>query len=151
MKFKAFVTAACLTVASATPGFAVTVNFDGDTYEVTTIEGSFLDNQALLEDQLWWDDIDIAVDFALLVKDSLGLPSFFDGPRFAYELFSSAYEYVNWNDSQSLVLQSVDIADIPSVHAIATPVPIPLPASAAFLAAGLAGMVAMGRRKRKLG
>ena len=62
----------CTTTAS----LAVVVDYMGKDYDVTSFSGTFNNNQALLESQLWFGDVSVANDFATLVNTQLGTPNF---------------------------------------------------------------------------
>jgi len=57
-------------------------------YDVSIVVGTFTDLSAQLMSQVWWDDVTLALEFADLTSDLLGLPHFSGGvgPWFAYEL-----------------------------------------------------------------
>lgn len=152
MNIKALVTAACLTVASVMPGYAVTVDVVGDTYDVTTITGSFLDNQTLLEDQVWWGDSALALDFAGAVGSLLGFPNLDIGPFFAFgeNLVTTNVLAALCEDTGTCgIFGDINAEYSGYTYAIASLVPaIPLPASAFLMLAGLGGLAAL-RRKQK--
>ena len=89
---------------------SMTVSTSEGVYEVTLVEGTFNDLSATLESQVWYGDGDLAIEFAGLVQDKLGMPfgspdSFYLGPFFAYgqvELTNfSQYFFVSWSMGSS--------------------------------------------------
>ena len=87
---KVFATIATASIAVGTATFitpeasAVTISLNGTDYEITTIEGSFNENQALLESQIWFNDGQLAINAANQVRDQLGfLPTNNISPIFA--------------------------------------------------------------------
>ena len=77
---------ATLILTLPVPSLAVTVNSSIGTYEVTTLPAASYTSQiGVLDDQPWWADDVLALEFATLVGTDLGLPNIFDwGPYFAY-------------------------------------------------------------------
>ena len=78
-KILASIATASITVGAvsfiAPEASAVTVSFDGTDYEITTITGTFEDNQATLESQPWWGNATLAEGLA----GELGLAAGFTG------------------------------------------------------------------------
>ncbi len=76
------------TIMFGHPAQAVTINSSVGVYEVTFVEGTALDLEALLTVQAWYDTGSdaLAREFASLVGTQLGLPNFgILGPYFAYD------------------------------------------------------------------
>ena len=81
-------TATAFTVAASTAAEAVMITLGGTDYDVTTIMGTFSDNQALLESQPWFVDPGSAStlgnEAAMQIGNAFGFPNFggFAGPLF---------------------------------------------------------------------
>ena len=80
---------------------AVTITLDGTKYDISMINGSFNDNQELLETQPWFGDQSLALEAASAVQFGLeafrvgqGIegydPTFVFGPLFAYEVIQTS-------------------------------------------------------------
>ena len=137
------------------PGSAQAALFtvDGQQYDVTTITGTYNDNTALLESQVWWGDSALARAFAEVVQDALGTPNPLDGsgdgeaPYFAFLSDAPFVAVANWDTTPAPAGFEFDL-DRPTVtetavFAVAQAVPTP-----ALLPAVL-GMGAGIVRKRK--
>jgi len=154
MTLKTLAAAACLSICTATAGLATTVTVDGIGYDVTTITGTFSDNEALLMGQVWWGDYLLAYHFANAVDDDLDYPNSIHGfgPLFAYQdggtgviSFLATPLFANGRRAQQDY-----IADfITATYAIATPVSaVPLPAGGLLLVSAFGGIAALKRRKK---
>jgi hypothetical protein len=75
----------CLTL-SISANAALVVNVGGQNYSIDKFFGSVEDNQALIESQIWWDNVSLADDFATATTDLLGLGTPYTGPLFAHDL-----------------------------------------------------------------
>ncbi|WP_272011622.1 VPLPA-CTERM sorting domain-containing protein [Roseovarius sp. ZX-A-9] len=146
--------AAALALSIAVPAAnAATVTVNGSDWEINTVRGTFGDIEGVLTSQVWWGDRAVAIDFAEVVGDTLGLPNFgIRGPSFSYvEAFdpkwvSSAF----WNSPLSIVSELNTDKTAFRTWAVATPVaPIPIPASGLLLLTGLAGVAGLKRRKKR--
>ena len=130
-------------------------------WEVTTIQGTFLDVEDQLTAQVWTPSLDLAFVFAELVRDSLGMPNFSlpVGPLFASIFFGSgtnaAISAAAWfpptpgfpTASGGTVGWIASSPGTP-VWAVATRA-VPEPATAGLFALALAGAMA-GRRRHAL-
>ena len=149
---KTCLAALCLSfVSGAVEAVTVTV---GDTdWDVTTIEGSSLDNLALLKSQEWWGDFALAGLFGNAVDDSLGYPNETvgetSGPIFAYQAdslsVSGRTKFLRTGFIGTAVLSRSEsyvfaVADRASV--------VPLPAGLPLLFTGIGGLVLFGARRR---
>ena len=82
--------ACCFFVQGALASTVVTVG--GQDYRVDTITGTFDDNAALLQSQVWWSDYVLSREFAQTVGGALGYP-IYDGvysPGFANSYYTSS-------------------------------------------------------------
>lgn len=55
MSFKSLVAAATICIAAATSAHAVSIEYDGRTYEVSTVTGTYNEHRDLLMSQIWWE------------------------------------------------------------------------------------------------
>lgn len=128
------------TTIIGTPASAVTINLGGSSYEVTTIEGSFDDNQTLLEDQPWWTggSNSLANDAAGQVDNQLGLPNNSNswGPYFAYSFSGGTVMFSAFNGSS--VDGNADIGSSASrTYAVVNEVPEPMTILGTLLAGSI--------------
>lgn len=142
------------TVASAT----VTVNVNGSTYHITTIEGSFNANAVQLESQPWWGNQALTNQFVNAVKGDLGYPHVGSGnlsPFFAARNHGNpSYVYTSsWRESDQSNLQLLMNKNETTWYGSANPntltwavtTPVPLPAAAWLFGSGIMGLVGMAR------
>lgn len=66
--------AAVASAMVAAPAEAALFTVGGTQYEITTVTGSFDSLESTLMNQVWWNNQTLAVDFASVVEDDLGLP-----------------------------------------------------------------------------
>ena len=81
--------AAILLLAAPQAHAGLIIDTSVGTYEVSTIFTSFDSSSSLLSSQVWWDDLDLAVEFATNVGTGLGVNGAF-GPLFAALFISGA-------------------------------------------------------------
>jgi len=147
----------CVGAATAT---TVQVTYNSVVYDVTTMTGSFDNNSALLESQVWWGDATAAQAFAGLVGSALGYPNscFYQdycGPDFAYQLVQDpsppnyTIGYVFRESDQSVVNWYPATPSTGRTYAIASVAPVPLPAGGVLMVTAVAGLAGLRRRKRQ--
>lgn len=79
---------------------AITVSTSVGDYEVTLVEGTYDDLSAILRTQIWYGDETLAIEFAGLVQDKLGMPfgspasDYYLGPFFVFEQYTSIPQYL---------------------------------------------------------
>lgn len=170
MKLKEFFAVSLLVLAApSTHAATVRVTVDGAVWDVKVTETSFEDASDLLRSQFWWRPAswkfpqpDLyrtrAIDFSEAVNTSLGVfttdpSSVAEGPIFAFTLDGLAGEVdaYRYTVPPSAPVQSFIWPDLVLPYATATKISaVPLPASGMLFLTGLAGFVAMRRRKRPL-
>ncbi len=152
-------------MSMATEASAVVVNYDGTDYDVTTLTGTFLDNEAELKSQAWWGDTTLATALADLIGGSLGWntmtipgsagPIFATAVSEAYDFLGKPYTlaegcftyYYNDSESCSTALISGDKTAVFAVASLASVSEVPVPAAAWLLGSGLLGFFGLSRRK----
>jgi hypothetical protein len=159
MPFKSLVTAACLFVVSASTTLAATYTVGGSNYDVTTFEGSFENNQTLLEGQVWFNNFGLANDFVDAIGDTLGLLNsrLGAGPVFAFSTYSfGGFDNVegrafsqNHPFQRRSVTGTIGSNFVFAVATLAPPSPVPSPAGGLLLLSGLAGVAGLKRRKKR--
>ena len=133
----------------APEAWAFTITLNNVNYELTTIQGSFEDNQALLTSQPWWGSGSDAVSAANQVGGSLGFPNNSSGPRSPNFAFANNFFVVqNIGTRSNNNIQLVNnLVEQDLVYAVTEGTPIPEPLT--ILGAGTA--IAFGAGfKRKL-
>ena len=127
---------------------SVQVDFDGASYDVTTITGTFNDLADLLDDQIWWNDSATAAVFAGAVGTQLGSPSenaglsFSSwGPLFANTLTGDqvSSSALDVGGTFGFTVQG-PVSSAQNVHTYAVVSAVPLPAGAWLLISGIAGL-----------
>lgn len=79
-------------VLSSAPAMAGIFSVGGTDYEVQSIFGTWEDVSELVEDSPWWDDLDVALEFASTVQDAEGLfPELNCSPAFLFTQRTSCY------------------------------------------------------------
>ncbi|MEM9735067.1 MAG: hypothetical protein AAF908_00480 [Pseudomonadota bacterium] len=129
---------------------AVPITLGGEDLEITTITGSFIDNQTLLEAQPWFGDSSLALQAASAVGDAFGTPNIsIFGPFFVFSFSPSSAPDVNTATFFAAVSSpqgaSVNSADT-LVYAVVSE--IPLPPALLMLLAGLSVLWRVARRPR---
>ena len=145
----------CYLYFGASIGHAALVTVGGTTYDVATLSGSFSDNSAQLQSQVWWGDDVLAEEFAIELGDALGTTTyqsgpllFIFGPLFAYATDGSEEtDIFGWDDLANQVtgLSVGGYEDRVITFAIASQVP--LPAAAWLFGSALLGLAAVKRKK----
>jgi hypothetical protein len=109
---------------------AVTIELGGTNYEITTISGTFDDNQSSLEMQPWWGSQTVAEEAAGLVGTELGTPNFGNtaGAFFAYAATSSllflessepSYPLNSWpSDREATFAVAEEVSQVPEPSTI---------------------------------
>lgn len=148
-----------LSVGSVSPAAAAclssdckTVTYQGTSYDVSKLTGTFNDLQSTLTQQIWWGSSSAASAFAGLVGGDLGFPNggvnFSFGPYFAFASPSAVglFAYGTVNSSPPEVSGPFVASDDQLyTYAVATSsVPVPTPA----LLPGLIGMGVAALRKK---
>ncbi|GAB4378381.1 MAG: hypothetical protein Kow00121_30060 [Elainellaceae cyanobacterium] len=154
-----------LSVGSVAPAEAAclspdckTVTYEGFSYDINTITGTFKDLESILTQQPWWGSESDAAAFASLVAGDLGFPNvglnFSFGPLFAFAIPETPPDAILMftfgsvsGSPNSLFGPLVTARNETQTYAVATSsVPIPTPA----LLPGLVGMgIAAMRKKRQ--
>ena len=137
---KAFVV--CL-MALAGHAHAILINSSAGAYDVTTITTTGLD--PILADQVWWEKDALAVEFAELVNDDLGILNGameikILGPYFAVAIRSVVIiSTAAWNAETQSVSGGGPFQRLSEVYAVARPVPtgVPEPGTLDLLGAAL--------------
>lgn len=162
-KIKSALAAVALSILTVGSADAATFTVDGVDFELTTVSGSFNDNRALLESQVWWGNAELAEALAETVKDGLGLTIFSDGPAFAFGTnpgtTAPVVDYFFYDAGNTVRGPFVKRASFGLTQplsfdfavAVAAPSPVPLPAGGVLLVTGLAGVAHLKRRKAKRG
>ena len=130
-----------LVLLSPAAANAVLISTSAGDFEVTTVEGTFEDFEDLLTSQVWWDDLDLALEFA--GQNLLGLPiGDALGPLFAtlLDIDDDLVRGGVWIEDQLRAAGFSTAPDNPSVYAIAERVSVPEPGTLTLLLFGLAGL-----------
>lgn len=142
--------AASVVIAPSAEAAIFTVG--GQQYDVTTIEGTYNDNAALLNSQVWWGDSALALQFAEAVEDALGTTNppgsgTGEGPYFAFLAQAPFVAVANWDLTPPPPGSEFDLdsplVDETAVFGVAQAVPTPA------LLPAILGMGAGIVRKRK--
>jgi len=143
-----------------TPTSAFVITTSAGDFDVTTVPGSFNDNQATLTNQVWWGSQSLAVEFAGLVSNNLGLSSVGCcqfGPLFAFDVltfgdphvgvFRVGVEYVG---AGSGVVQGPDGTFVKYAIASEITTNLPEPGTLGLMLMGLAGATLVRKRKQRI-
>jgi len=167
------VVAAATTAATiTTAAMAATVSYNGTEYEITTVTGKYSETISAdmlteiadtLSEQVWWGNSTLAREFASLLGDELNVDvdtDFSEGPIFAYgdnSATATSVSVLGWQwETVDFVLSPSDGVTFggsgvtqTATYAVATAVnPVPLPASSILVLSGIAGLVALKRRRK---
>ncbi|MBE9218958.1 hypothetical protein [Dolichospermum flos-aquae] len=125
--------AAAGVLASMSPAKAVVLTVAGTSYNVTTINGTYNDNNKKIESTPWWGDMSIAQSL------SSSLPGNFAH----YEISGTVHTYMNSNPKAW---------DSGSIHtyAVATPVPFDISGSATIPAVGALLLAARWKARKSI-
>lgn len=158
----AFATSVALHAGAATAATA-TITVDGHDWLVTTIEGAYADPDVAntLRDQVWWDNITLAREFAEALAGLFSVDQAFTpldlGPLFAYRLVelsdplflpvveSFGYVFGDPSGVASFAPETRKTATFATAEKIS---PVPLPAAGWLLIGGVGAIGAVARRKR---
>lgn len=147
-------------IASPAQALVVNVNVGGTSYDVTTVTGRFTDLQTQLQSQVWWQNQNLATNFANAVGSSYGLINYYGygGPFFAYSteqnfatLGSNNRAFVDFGSGGSVQTIFWDVNDS-AVYAIATqatPVPFNISGGATIPTVGSLFALALMRKAKK--
>lgn len=137
-----------------TPAYAYFVSTTAGDFDVTTTTGSFNALADLLDDQVWWGNVPLALEFARAVNTNLGLPNEggLGGPIFADAgVVGISARGVIWHTptGDATSFGTGDTSE--HVWATATEVTasLPEPGTLSFLVIGFAG-IAWVRLRRKI-
>jgi hypothetical protein len=143
--------ALCMVLASAAHA-AVEVTVGDTDYSVDYFEGTYTGDVALLQEQVWWGDEALALDFATLsIESGLGYPNL-DGAGTPLFAFAASDLKVNWAGAVGLLrlgTWSIVKHDRLVYYAVATAIPsvVPLPAAVWLFGSALLGLAVMKRKK----
>lgn len=156
MKKLSFAAVALAIALSGSSANAATITLaNGTSYDVQLVTGTFQNNQALLEGQIFFGNGTLATQLATAVFNTLGTPnSLFAQPigplfvtsrslttifgaAFAGGVFGNSIQAPNYQTNQSLTFATVVV-----------PAAVPLPASILLLLSTCLGLGALGRRKK---
>lgn len=142
---------AFLPAAAAAATLHVTV--DGTMYELSTLTTTFDDASSTLQAQPWWGDKSLAETFRdeAFAENTVGNRTIGGESANLYAYGSSAasvdvFFISQAKKGQTAVASSQTYDFVTAVEAVA---PVPLPAGAPLLAAGLGGLAWLGRRRRR--
>ncbi len=126
---------------------AATVTVGTDTYEITTVSGSFEDNKTYLTGLDWWGNETLATELATAFQTPLvnfafetGYFGFARGDVKAAEFFNESVTQIKYPSASS------DIYVYAGGYKVSE---VPLPAALPLLLAGIGGLGFIGRRRQK--
>ncbi len=156
MILRTLAAAACFSFAAAMTASAATVTVDGTEWEVSTIEGSYNDNQALLESQIWFGNEALAIEFSKETGFEFGtvapLFTFKKSFNTSFEVFSLSLRYRSLSNQPARPYPVSFRTSTEQTYAVATPVSaVPLPAGGLLLLSAFGGVAALKRRKARVG
>ena len=131
---------------------AVIVDFEGTSYKVTTMTGTYISLQSELENQVWFTNSSpTAIFFAEAVDDAFGTPNANGfGPFFAagYLSVDNVVTSIACETVNPCVIGAINSLDS-SIHTWAKASVVPLPAAAWLFMSGLLDLVWKGRKARQ--
>lgn len=117
-------------------------------YEIDLLQAQTAEASDLLQDQVWYNDQDLADEFAELIFDGFGIVNQFDdGPYFVYEMdFETQWFRARfwWSQFNSVGTTVSPFAN--RVYAVATAVELPESATLVLMGIGLFVMKHVRRR-----
>ena len=141
--------------------FASLVEVDNTLYNLTVMEGTFIDLEEQLTEQVWWGDDNLAYKFAMALGNKFGFPNtnfdFVDGPYFAFETFievfdSELFELFNAQTCSPYMNEPCDVFETPGPLYLeefyfAKSAIVPVPAAVWLFGSALIGIAGITRRK----
>ncbi len=131
---------------------AVTITLDEINYEITTIEGTFNDNETLLRSQPWFGSFDLSREATSLVGGAFDFPNII-GPIFLTNITGPSFGYIfnSSTERPTTISFQGNFKESTNLFAIATeaePVPEPLTILGTLIAGGIG--VAMKKRRNQI-
>lgn len=151
---KSFTLSLLSLLLSLAPVQAVLITLGGTDYNVSTITGTFKDNEVLLKAQPWWGSAIVAGDAATQVLGALGTPNSHAigdlGPIFARGQASPFVVSAAYNGTTTFVITPNFFETDVWTYAVATPAGVPDGGSTALLLLLPALALGASRRRHKM-